>query len=87
MLERDVRNITETLGRFAPDLLATDFAAEMWSLFEQGELKPDSKLSGIFIKDETSANLGDVVQAIEDAREEAVRRQLGRDQAQAAGGN
>lgn len=87
MLERDVRNITETLGRFAPDLLATDFAAEMWSLFEQGELKPDSKLTGVFIKDETTASLGDVVQAIEDAREEAVRRQLGRDQAQAAGGN
>ena len=87
MLERDVRNITETLGRFAPDLLATDFAAEMWSLFEQGELKPDSKLSGIFIKDETSANLGDVLQAIDDAREEAIRRQLGRDEARAAGGS
>jgi RIO kinase 1 len=87
MLERDVRNITETLGRFAPELLGTDFAAEMWALFEQGELKPDAKLSGIFIKDETNANLDDVVQAIEDAREEAVRRQLGRDQAQAAGGN
>ena len=72
---------------FAPELLGTDFAAEMWALFEQGELKPDAKLSGIFIKDETNANLDDVVQAIEDAREEAVRRQLGRDQAQAAGGN
>lgn len=87
MLERDVRNITETLGRFAPELLATDYAAEMWSLFEQGELKPDSKLSGIFIKDETSANLGNVIQAIEDAREEAIRRQLGRDEAQAVGRN
>jgi RIO kinase 1 len=85
MLERDVRNITETLGRFAPDLLVTDFAAEMWSLFEQGELKPETKLTGIFIKDETSANLGNVLEAIEDAREEALRRQLGRDEAQAAG--
>ena len=86
MLERDVRNITETLGRFAPELLVTDFAAEMWSLFEQGELKPETKLTGIFIKDETSANLGNVLEAIEDAREEALRRQLGRDEAQAAGG-
>src|SRR5688500_10850151 len=67
MLERDVRNITETLGRFAPELLVTDFAAEMWSLFEQGELKPETKLTGIFIKDETSANLGNVLEAIEDA--------------------
>jgi RIO kinase 1 len=87
MLERDMRNITETLGRFAPELLATDHAAEMWSLFEAGELKPDSKLSGIFIKDDTSANVGDVLHAIEDAREEAIRRELGREDAKAAGGN
>ena len=83
MLERDVRNITETLGRFAPELLATDYAAEMWSLFEQGELKPESKLTGIFIKDEVSANLGNVLEAIEDAREEAIRRELGRERSQA----
>lgn len=82
MLERDVRNITETLGRFAPDLLATDYAPEMWSLFEQGELKSDTKLTGIFIKDEVSANLGNVLQAIDDAREEAIRRELGRESAE-----
>ena len=83
MLERDVRNITETLGRFAPELLATDYAAEMWSLFEQGELKPESRLTGIFIKDEVSANLGNVLDAIEDSREEAIRRELGRERSQA----
>lgn len=87
MLQRDVNNITATLGRFAPELLATDFAAEMWALFEQGELKPDSKLTGVFIKDETSANVGDVMAVIDAAREEAVRRQLGRDAAQALAGN
>ncbi|HEY4366186.1 MAG TPA: PA4780 family RIO1-like protein kinase [Steroidobacteraceae bacterium] len=87
MLERDVRNLTETLGRFAPELLTTDYAAEMWALFEQGELKPDSPLTGVFIKDETAADLGDVMLAIEDAREEAIRRQLGREEAAAAGGN
>lgn len=83
MLERDVRNVTETLGRFAPELLTTDYAPEMWSLFEQGELKPESKLTGIFIKDEVSANLGNVLDAIEDAREEAIRRELGRERSQA----
>jgi RIO kinase 1 len=83
MLERDVRNVTETLGRYAPELLTTDYAPEMWALFEQGELKPDSKLTGIFIKDEVSANLGNVLDAIEDAREEAIRRELGRENSQA----
>jgi RIO kinase 1 len=76
MLERDVTNITETLGRFAPELLDTRFAAEMWALFEEGELKPDSKLTGIHIKDETPADLDQVVLAIEDARyQEMARRE------------
>lgn len=87
MLERDVRNITDTLGRFAPELLVSEYAREMWALFEQGELKPDSRLSGIFIKDETSADLGDVILAIDEARDEAVRRQRGREEAAVADGN
>lgn len=80
MLERDVKNITDTLGRFAPELLDSEYAQEMWALFEQGELKPDSRLSGVFIKEEASADLGDVMHAIDEARDEAVRRQRGRDE-------
>lgn len=76
MLERDVTNITQTLGQFAPELLETRFAHEMWALFEQGELKPESELTGIHIKDETPADLDLVVSAIEDARyEEMARRE------------
>lgn len=74
MLERDVNNITETLGRFAPELLTTSYALEMWALFEQGELKPDSVLTGIHIRNETPADLEQVVLAIEDAREEEMLR-------------
>lgn len=76
MLERDVRNITETLGRFAPELLESKFALQMWHLFEQGELKPDTVLTGFHRADETPANVEEVVQAIEDARaEEMMRRE------------
>lgn len=78
MLERDVKNITDTLGRFAPELLATQYAAEMWALLDQGELKPDSKLTGIFVKDETSADVEDVMLSIDEARDEALRRERGR---------
>src|SRR5256885_12186133 len=56
MLERDVNNIRNTLGRFAPELLETEFAREMWALFEQGELKADSELTGIFLRDETQSD-------------------------------
>ena len=81
MLERDVNNIRNTLGRFAPELLDTEFAREMWSLFEQGELTADSELTGRFARDETQADPDDVMAAIDDAREEAVRRELGRQEA------
>jgi hypothetical protein len=40
MLERDVNNIRGTLARFAPELLATEFAREMWDVYERGE-SPD----------------------------------------------
>jgi RIO kinase 1 len=79
MLARDVKNITDALGRFAPELLTTNYAAEMWDLFQQGKLSRDSELTGVFVKHEVAANVGEVMFAIDDAREEAIRRQLGRD--------
>src|SRR5882724_11974849 len=79
MLERDVNNIRGTLGRFAPELLATEFAREMWNLFEQGELTADKKLTGEFARDETPDDAGSVLTAVEDAREDALQRELGRE--------
>jgi RIO kinase 1 len=76
MLERDVNNLRATLGRFAPELLATEFAREMWALFEQGELRPDSRLTGVFALDETVVDPDAVMLVIEDAREEEIQRQL-----------
>jgi RIO kinase 1 len=73
MLERDVNNIRNTLGRFAPELLDTGFAREMWSLFEQGELKSDTELTGVFARDEAPVDTGNVLAVIDDAREEAMR--------------
>jgi RIO kinase 1 len=81
MLERDVTNITATLGRFAPELLTTQYAAEMWALFELGELKPETPLTGIFVKDETAPDVEEVMVAIDEAREEAFRRQRAREAA------
>lgn len=75
MLQRDVQNITETLGRFAPALLATQYAPEMWALFELGELKPETQLTGVFAKDETVADVREVMLAIDEAREDALRRE------------
>jgi RIO kinase 1 len=76
MLERDVNNLRATLGRFAPELLATEYAREMWSLFEQGELRPESELTGVFAPDETVVDPDQVLLVIDDAREEEIQRQL-----------
>jgi RIO kinase 1 len=74
MLERDVNNLRGTLGRFAPELLQTEFARETWAQYEQGELTADSKLTGAFARDERTADADGVLLAVEDAREEALRR-------------
>jgi len=79
MLERDAHNIRASLGRFAPELLETQFAEEMWALYEQGELHPDSLLTGAFLRVEAPVDSGSVIRVIDDAREEALRRQLGRE--------
>jgi RIO kinase 1 len=83
MLERDVANINASLGRFAPELLETDHAREMWALFEEGTLRPDSVLTGVVARDERLADVDAVIEAIDEAREEAIRRQRGRDEANA----
>jgi RIO kinase 1 len=81
MLRRDVGNITISLSRFAPELLDSYYAEEMWALFELGELRPDTELTGHFEFDETIADVDSVMQSIIDAREEAIIRQQGRDEA------
>ena len=79
MLLRDVNNLTATLGRWAPELLETWYGEEMWALFELGELRPDSELTGRFTFDARTIDLDGVRDAINDARELALIRQQGRE--------
>ena len=81
MLLRDVNNLTAHLGRWAPDLFETWYGEEMWALFEAGELRPDSELTGEFEPDESEVDLDSIRQSINDAREEALIRQQGREAA------
>ena len=82
MLLRDVHNIRDSLARFAPELKSTHFGEEMWALYEKGELQADSKLTGEFVFDEHSADLDAVMMSIEDAHQEAIIRQQGRQAAE-----
>ncbi|HEY9547067.1 MAG TPA: PA4780 family RIO1-like protein kinase [Solimonas sp.] len=83
MLARDVANITAYCGRYAPELLDTQYAYEIWKLYQSTALRPDSVLTGRFVHDPRSADVDGVLRQIEEARFEAERRQLGRDAAEA----
>lgn len=82
MLLRDVHNIRDSLARSAPELSDTHYGEEMWALYEQGELSAGSELTGQFIFAEGDADVAAVMASIEDARQEAIIRQQGREAAE-----
>ena len=75
MLTRDIENITNYYGQFAPELLVTRYAQEMWALFEAGDLTPQSELTGEFTDHNVSADIDSVMLAIKDAFDEEQARQ------------
>ena len=74
MLERDVRNMTNYYGHFAPDLLKGHYAKEIWKLFEKGELTPDTKLTGMLEPDTRPADVDSVMLEIKAAFQEQEER-------------
>ncbi len=75
LLMRDVDNLRAFFGRYAPDLLSTQYGPEIWALYEKGLLRPDTVLSGLFEAPKAPVDLAGVVREIDDARaEEAARR-------------
>lgn len=78
MLERDVANLADYFGRYAPELLKTQYGKEIWSLYEHGELAPDTPLSGHFRQSTKPVDLNSVMREIEDVRleEEARLRRM-----------
>ncbi len=76
MLERDVDNMTQYYGQYAPELLKSQYAKEMWALFEAGNLKPDTQLTGKFTEILVDADVGSVLDEIQAAYDEAQERKL-----------
>ena len=76
MLERDVANLRHYFGRFAPELLKTNFGREIWALYEKGLLSPDTVLTGQFAQVLKPVDLGQVLAVIADADDEEATRRL-----------
>jgi RIO kinase 1 len=78
LFARDVDNLAAYFGQFAPELLATAYAEEIWHLYEKGKLHPASPLTGRFTSSEKAADVRGVLREIDDSRKEALVRELGR---------
>jgi len=75
MLERDVNNMTAYYGQYAPELLGSKYAKEIWALYENGELHPEVELTGHFEESTEAADVDVVMQEIKAAFDEEQERQ------------
>ncbi|SDZ92508.1 PA4780 family RIO1-like protein kinase [Alkalimonas amylolytica] len=84
MLERDVNNMTQYYAQFAPELATTQYAKEIWALFEAGNLSPDTDLTGVFHAVEQAADVAGVLDEInavfEEMQERKARQQTTKNQ-------
>ncbi len=76
MLLRDVANLRDFFGQFAPDLLTTAYGPEIWSLYQAGLLSNDTVLTGRYTPEAGALDLGSVLREIDDARDEEAARRL-----------
>ncbi|ALT76300.1 PA4780 family RIO1-like protein kinase [Paucibacter sp. KCTC 42545] len=76
MLLRDVENLRNFFGQFAPDLLQSDYGNEIWALYQRGALTVESPLTGRFERNAKPVDLRGVMREIDDARDEDAARRL-----------
>jgi len=75
MLKRDIDNMTRYYSQFAPELNKTNYSDEIWALYEDGELTPDTMLSGQYDEDTHEADVDGVMHEIESILADEERRQ------------
>ena len=76
MLLRDVANLRDFFGQFAPELLTTEYGPEIWSLYQAGLLSTETVLTGRFERARASVDMQAVLREIDDARAEDAARRL-----------
>ena len=64
MLVRDMDNLAAYFGRFAPELLTTDYGREIWSLYQSGKLYPDMTLTGRIEYHNKPVNIAGVMRVV-----------------------
>jgi len=74
IFERDLKQLAAFFGQYAPEILTTEYPKEIWKLYQNGKLKPDSPLTGRFQQSGKKADVNAVLSEIDDARDEAMER-------------
>jgi RIO kinase 1 len=76
MLLRDVANLRDFFGQFAPELRNTHFGPEIWELYTRGLLGLDTPLTGRFVDSRAPVDMRGVLREINDASAEDAARRL-----------
>lgn len=76
MLLRDVANLRDFFGQFAPSLLGTDYGPEIWSLYQAGLLGNSTTLTGHFDRVHADVDMQAVLREIDDALADNDARKL-----------
>jgi RIO kinase 1 len=74
MLLRDVANLRDFFGRFAPELLATRYGEEIWALYERGVLNPATPLTGRFEAAAGPVDVASVLREVNDSLADEAER-------------
>lgn len=75
MLKRDVDNMTRYYSQYAPELIKSQYGKEIWALFENGELQPETELTGHYAESTQAADVDGVMLEIKSIIEEEQDRQ------------
>jgi len=73
-LARDINKITAYYGLYAPEILNTRYAEEIWALYEAGDLTPEIAISGEFDVIESDPDVDAVIEEIKQAMIEEQQR-------------
>ena len=76
MLLRDVANLRNFFGQFAPELRTTQYGPEIWSLYQSGLLGNETPLTGRYAPERVDVDMQAVLREIDDARDEEAARRL-----------
>ncbi|CAD5371373.1 Serine protein kinase RIO [Rubrivivax sp. A210] len=76
MLLRDVANLRDFFGRFAPALLATRYGPEIWDLYSRGVPLQTAVLTGHYTPPQRATDVQGVLREIADASAEDAARRL-----------